>query len=195
VHPPGRGVLRWSRAGLLVALTVLTSLGGHALAGGTVRVSTPMVLGVLALGAMCVAAADTRRSAREIFGVVLLAQPVLHLLAGMGGHPHAHAGDLGAAVAPAMTPALAGPSPATAVMVAAHVAAAGVLSVLLAAADRVLWALAGLRVRVPVPVVVAGPPPCRPLPLRHDDACVPLRSALRCAPRLRRGPPVVAVAP
>ncbi len=195
MHAPGRGVLRWSRAALLAALTVLVSLGGHALAGGTVHVSAPMVLGVLALGAMCVAAADTRRSAREIFPVVLLAQPVLHLLAGMGGHAHPPGGDLGTAAAPVVIPALTGPSPATAVMVAAHVAAAVVLSVLLAAADRVLWALAGLRVRVPVPAVAAGPAPCRSLPARRDDACVPVRSALRCAPRLRRGPPVVAVAP
>ena len=44
VHPLGQGPTRWLRAGVLVALTVLVSLGGHALAGGTVHVSGPMVL-------------------------------------------------------------------------------------------------------------------------------------------------------
>ncbi|MGB9375315.1 MAG: hypothetical protein WCA82_14290, partial [Jiangellales bacterium] len=81
MRSPGTGAARWARAGLLALLTVLISVGGHALAGGTVTLSMPLLLGGAALGALCVAAADVRRSFVEIVGVVLLAQPVLHLLA------------------------------------------------------------------------------------------------------------------
>jgi hypothetical protein len=185
VLEPGRGLARWVRAGVLVALTVLVSIGGHVLAGGTVHLSGPAALGVLALGAMCVAAADTRRSAREILPVVLVAQPVLHLLASMGGHAHA-------AQPVAGTPAATG---AGLPMVAAHVAGAAVVSLLLAHADRLVWALAGLRVRLAVPAVVpAGPPAWRPVVVPHRPALgVPARAALRAVPA-RRGPPAVAVA-
>lgn len=180
VHPLGQGPTRWLRAGVLVALTVLVSLGGHALAGGTVHVSGPMVLGVLALGAACVAAAEVRRSFPEILAVVLLAQPVLHLLASMGGHQHG-----------AGNPTTAGG--VSTGMLLAHLAASVLVSALLADADRVLWALAGLVVRVlppaaaPVPVPAAGVPVVR-------VPCVPLPLALRSAPRRRRGPPVVVAA-
>ncbi|MGA7688498.1 MAG: hypothetical protein WCA29_04620, partial [Jiangellales bacterium] len=92
MRSPGTGAARWARAGLLALLTVLISVGGHALAGGTVTLSMPLLLGGTALGALCVAAADVRRSFVEIVGVVLLAQPVLHLLASMGGHGHAGTG-------------------------------------------------------------------------------------------------------
>ena len=179
MHSPGQGLTRWLRAGVLVALTVLVSLTGHALAGGSVHVSGPMLLGVLALGAACVAAAEVRRSFPEILAVVVLAQPVLHLLASMGGHH-------GSGHAPAATGVTTG-------MVLAHLVAAVLVSALLADADRVLWALTGLVVRVLPPAVVPLPAPAPQARLVRVP-CVPLRSALRSAPRHRRGPPLVLAA-
>lgn len=163
-----------SRAGLLALLTVLISVGGHALAGGTVHLSMPMLLGAAGLGALCVAAADVRRSFGEIFAVVLLAQPVLHLLASMGGHgPHA------------------APMAMTSTMAAAHVGAALVVSAMLADAERALWALAALflPVRLPAPA-----PTCRcapPAVPTFDDAPAPLFSVALASPVWRRGPPTV----
>jgi hypothetical protein len=180
VRSPGRGVLRWTRAGVLVGLTVSVSLGGHVLGGGAVALSPPMLLGVLALAAMCVAAAESRRGVGEIFAVVLVSQPVLHLLASMGHH---HA----AAVAPSHD---LGVSPG---MVVAHVLAAAALSVLLASADRLVWWFAAFARRATVlPLPALLPPRARPPipPLLGD---LPARTALRASP-LRRGPPVAAAA-
>lgn len=174
VTTPGKGSLRWARAGLLAALTVLLSVGGHALAGGAVHLSMPMLIGAAALGGLCVAAADVRRSFGEIFAVVLLAQPVLHLLASMGGHGPQSA-----------------PMSMTAGMAVAHVGAALVASVLLADAERAFWALAGLfsPVRLPSPV-----PACRCAPpgvSTYDDAPEPLFSVALASSVSRRGPPMV----
>ena len=73
-----------ARAAVLAVLTTLVSLTGHVLAGGAIHVSGPMLLAALALGGMAVAAAEVRRSFPEILAVVLLAQPVFHLLASLG---------------------------------------------------------------------------------------------------------------
>jgi hypothetical protein len=183
VQSPGHGAARWLRAAALVALTALVSIGGHALAGGPVHVSGPMVLGVLALGAMCVAAADVRRTFPEILAVVLLAQPPLHLLASLGGHDHS---------APvSLTAESAGITPS---MLIAHGAAALLVSVLLADVERLWWALDGLRWRTRLPEYVAAVPVATPtiVPVAAED--VPTASALRAAPRYRRGPPVVVAA-
>ena len=177
MRSPGTGAARWARAGLLALLTVLISVGGHALAGGTVTLSMPLLLGGAALGALCVAAADVRRSFVEIVGVVLLAQPVLHLLASMGGHGHAGA-DTGAAVGPGM--------------VLAHVGAAVAVSVLLADAERAFWTIAGLMRPVRVP---DAPPACR-RPVSGlavvNLAPTPLHSVRLVTGRFGRAPPVVA---
>lgn len=165
------------RAGLLAVLTVLISLGGHALAGGSVHLSLPLLLGGAALGALCVAAADVRRSFGEIVAVVLTAQPVLHLLASMG-----HGG---AAAAPPDS-AHVGPG-----MVLAHVGAAVVVSALLADAERAWWTLAGLlaplRLPRPVPLVVDALAPV----LVGDRRARPLYNVGLTAGVRGRGPPVV----
>lgn len=180
MRSPGKGAARWARAGLLALLTVLISVGGHALAGGTVTLSMPLLLGGAALGALCVAAADVRRSFAEIVGVVLLAQPVLHLLASMGGHGHAGAGT--EAVVAAVDPG----------MVLAHVGAAVAVSVLLADAERAFWTMAGLMRPVRVP---AAPPACR-RPVSGlavvNLAPTPLHSVRLVTGRFGRAPPVVA---
>ncbi len=181
----GQGWPRLLRAGLLVALTVLVSLGGHVLAGGTVQASAPVVLGVLALGAICVAAADTRRGVIEILPVVLLAQPVLHLLVSMGA-AHSHAGASGPA-GHAAVPSVP--------MLLAHATAAVVVSVLLAHADTVVWALAGLARRLVLPVrpSLVVPTLSRPAVMPALTSLPPC-SASRAAPPLRRGPPRALVA-
>jgi len=178
VRTPGTGAARWARAGLLALLTVLISVGGHALAGGTVTLSMPLLVGGVALGALCVAAADVRRSFAEIVGVVLLAQPVLHLLASMGGHGHGHA-----------APGTLGVGPG---MVLAHVGAALAVSVLLADAERAFWTMAGLMRPVRVP---DAPPACR-RPVSGlavvDLAPTPLHCVRLVTGRFGRAPPVVA---
>lgn len=196
---PGRGPQRWLRAGLLAALTVLVSIGGHALAGGSVHLSLPLLLGGAALGALCVAAADVRRSFAEILAVVLLAQPVLHLLAAMGGHGHAAAAP---GPDPAVTggPAIGGLGIGGLGMVLAHIGAALLVSVLLADAERAVWTLAGLLAPLLTPLLA-------PLRLPHaarrvllvpvvvpvaDRGDTPLLRRLLGSALRRRGPPVVA---
>ena len=177
VSTPSRGAARLARAAALALLTTLVSLTGHALAGGALHLSAAMLLASLALGAMAVAAAEVRRSFPEILAVVLLAQPVFHLLASLGGHG-SHA------------------SPATGMgagMVLAHVVGALVASVLLAGAESAVWALAGLLapLRVPStePTGVCTPPRVAP-----RDASATWRPAWHPGAVLGRGPPVVACA-
>jgi hypothetical protein len=179
VRTPGTGATRWARAGLLALLTVLISVGGHALAGGTVTLSMPLLLGGAALGALCVAAADVRRSFAEIVAVVVLAQPVLHLLASMGGHGHAGPG------------AVVGVGPG---MVLAHGVAAVAVSLLLADAERAFWTMAGLMRPLRMPDT---PPACR-RPLSGlavvDCTPTPLHSVRLVTGRFGRAPPMVAAA-
>lgn len=174
VTSPGTGWGRLTRAGLLAALTMLISVGGHALAGGAVHLSMPLLIGAAALAALCVVAADVRRSFGEIVAVVLLSQPVLHLLASMGAHgPHAET------------------MPLTVGMAAAHVGAALVGSALLADAERAFWTLAGLftPVRIPRPAPVCRcAPPAVPT---FDDRPSPLLFVALASSVSRRGPPTV----
>lgn len=174
----GTGAPRWARASLLATLTVLVSVGGHALAGGTVELSLPLLLGGMALGLMCVAAADVRRSFREILAVVLLAQPVLHLLASMGAH-----GTHGSV------------EPVSAAMVLAHVGAALVVTVLLAGAERGVWTYAELLRPARLPSVAE---PARfEWPTLGVDAAwsTPLVPRWLTQPLSGRGPPVMVSTP
>ncbi len=181
----GRGWPRLLRAGLLVTLTVLVSIGGHVLAGGAVHASAPAVLGVLALGAICVAAADTRRGVAEILPVVGLAQPVLHLLVSMGA-THGHG-------AGASLPAVS--SVSTVGMLLAHGVAAVVVSVLLAHAETLLWVLMGLARRMSLPRwQPVGVPALSRLAVAPRVCALPPCSGMRAAPPLRRGPPGALVA-
>jgi hypothetical protein len=161
----------------LALLTTLVSLTGHVLAGGALHVSGPMLLAALALGGMAVAAAEVRRSFPEIFAVVLLAQPVFHLLASLGGH--------GSHASPATGMGVA--------MVLAHVIGALVASALLAGAESAVWALAGLLapLRIPstVPAAVSSRPAVQPRGLSAT-----WRPAWHAGAVLGRGPPVVACA-
>lgn len=172
----GRGAPRLLRASALAVLTALVSLSGHVLAGGALHLTLPLLIGAVALGAMAAAAADARRSFPEILAVVVLAQPVFHLLASLGGHG-SHA------------------SPATGMgagMLLAHLIGASLAAVLLSGAESALWALAGLFSPASVPTtdptcVCAPQTPC---PL-HAVARSWRPRRLVASLRLR-GPPVVA---
>ncbi len=175
---PGNGVARWARAAVLALVTVLVSIGGHALAGGAVHLSLPMLLGALGLGALAVAAADVRRSFAEIVVVVLVAQPVLHLLVSLGGH--------GTHASPAAGMGIG--------MLLGHTAAALAVSVVLAGAEAAVWTIAGvlspLRVPTSEPVCSCAPPRSCPT----DRSPQLGRSALLPGALFSRGPPVVVCA-
>jgi hypothetical protein len=136
-----------------------------------------MLLAALALGGMAVAAAEVRRSFPEILAVVLLAQPVFHLLGSLGGHgSHASpAAGLGAG------------------MVLAHVVGALVASALLAGAESAVWALAGLLApsRIPTTEPMHVSTPSAPQP---RDRSATWRPAWHPGAVLGRGPPVAASA-
>lgn len=178
VTAPGKGVARWARAAVLAVVTVLISIGGHALAGGAVHLSLPMLLGALGLGALAVAAADVRRSFGEILVVVLVAQPVLHLLASLGGH--------GTHASPAAGMGIG--------MLLGHGVAALLASVVLAGAEAAVWSIAGAlspsRLPTAEPVCACAPP--RACPTDHSPEHA--RSALLAGALSSRGPPAVACA-
>ncbi|WP_123788580.1 hypothetical protein [Phytoactinopolyspora halophila] len=172
---PGRGMARVVR-GLILATTCLgMSLAAHVAAGGVVHLSVDVVAGGLALSAMCVAAADTRRSFGGILGVVVLSQLVLHLFAGAGGH-HGEVSSYG------WTPT----------MLASHVIAAVVLSALLAHGERLVWALWGLTRLLPrVPPVQDVSPPAGPAPSvlqSYRPICRNLRDLCLSGPGTRAPP-------
>jgi hypothetical protein len=169
--------------------TLVVSVSGHVVGGGSVAlgegpIGAGTVLGGLLLAAIAVAAAETRRSGWAVLGVVLGAQPFFHVLAEAGGHGGASSHAHGAAAG------------FDSRMVLGHVAAAAVVTVLLTAADRVVWgrwALATRFVRVlrlasPVPWV--APAGVRPMPVAAHRAV-----SLQVAAWIGwRGPPAVAAA-
>ncbi|WP_129668954.1 hypothetical protein [Phytoactinopolyspora endophytica] len=121
---PGKGAARLARGSILAAVCLGMSMVAHVVAGGVVHVTSGMVAGGAALSAMCIAAADTRRSFGGILAVVLLSQVGLHLFAGAGGH-HVESAGYGWTMS----------------MVASHAVAAVVVSAMLAYAERLVWAL------------------------------------------------------
>jgi hypothetical protein len=130
------------------------------------------------LAGACVALADRRLSAGGIAALLLAAQPGFHVLLSFSGH--GHGGDM-------TTPSLS--------MVAGHLAAAGVLTILLAGGESVLWSMAALssvvlprRVR-PLLLPTEFPGHVRAVPNSSDR--MPhtyLLSITRTAPH--RGPPL-----
>ncbi|NEE03858.1 hypothetical protein [Phytoactinopolyspora halotolerans] len=138
---PGQGVARVARGSVLAVCCLAMSLVAHAAAGGAVHVTSGTVVGGLALSGMCIAAADARRSFGGILTVVLLSQIGLHLFAGAGGH---HVESSGYGWSPGM--------------VASHAVAAVAVSVLLAHAERLVWALWSLT-RLPRVPLLGDPAP------------------------------------
>ncbi len=103
----------------------------HAAAGGDVTTQPGFVAVALLLCVACVALADRRRSVVEIAALLVLTQPVLHVLLTLDGHH-----DGASSVVPSGGMALA------------HVLSAVVLTFLLAGAENVAWSLASLSATV-----------------------------------------------
>lgn len=175
---PGRGRARVYRGLTLSAACLATPAVAHVAAGGGVPAAGPLLFVAALLSVACVALADRRRTAGEIAAILLLSQPVLHVLFALSGHGTA-------AVVP---------SPAMAI---GHGLAALSLTAILAGAEALTWSLAALSATVLLrraralftfaarAVVPAAPP-------HGADASTPayVRHLTDTAPR--RGPPVIA---
>ncbi len=96
-------------------------------AGGAVPTHAGFLLGAALLSVACVGLADRRRFAGEIACVLFFSQPALHVLLVLAGQ---HGGE--ASVVPSTA------------MIVAHGVAASVLTVLLAGAEAVAWAMQSL---------------------------------------------------
>lgn len=163
----------------MAAACLLVPTAAHVAAGGAAPVQAGFLVMAALLSVACVALADRRRSAGEIAALLLLTQPLLHVLLTLGGH-----GD--------MTSAVPGPS-----MALAHIVSAGTLTILLAGAENVAWSLAALSATVLLTRVrrlLARPPLPRPARVVVDsvaDAATP-RSVELIRSTPWRGPPVPA---
>jgi hypothetical protein len=124
---PDNGALRIVRGSLvgLVALTV--ALAMHVLANGAVPALGPLVLALPVVSAVGIALANRRYTWRRAFAVLLLLQPIVHLLAESTAHTHD------------VPPTALSPSNGF-TMLLAHIVAAGLAATWLAAADRIVWA-------------------------------------------------------
>jgi hypothetical protein len=175
----GSGHGRVGRGLTLSAACLLVPALAHALAGGGVPAVGPFVFAAGLLSAACVSLADRRLSVSGIATLLFASQPVFHVLLSLSAHGHG------------------GGTPASVVgMVAGHAVAAGVLTVLLAGGESVLWSMAALSSvlllrRVRTLLFPATSP--RPVPLtpRADDDSRNryVLSITRTAPR--RGPPLL----
>lgn len=170
---PAVGLPRYVRGTALSAACLLLSLAAHAAAGGHVRLGVGLWTAVLLLSAFCVLAANRRATPYEIGAVVAVSQVLLHVFAGLGGHP-THSVD-----------------PATPGMWAAHLTAGTLMTVLLAQGERLVWVLFALFERL-VRLAIVWPVPARPrtLAVPHRVPDVP-RIRVVAEPVGERGPPLV----
>lgn len=147
--------LRTARGLVLATVVLLAGSGGHALAGGTLP-GLPVLAALLAaLTPVAALLLGRRIDALQAGLLLLLGQAVVHLalMSAVPDHATGAAGAAGAAHG------------ATPTMLLAHLAAAGVGGVWLAAGERALWTVldlalvrlvAVLVLRRPVPVPVPG---------------------------------------
>ena len=174
----GHGRGRIGRGLTLSAACLALPAIAHAAAGGGAPAAGPFLFATGLLSAACVALADRRIGAGRIAVLVFASQPAFHALLNLSAHGH------GSAATPSVG------------MVVGHAAAAGVLTVLLAGGEAVLWSMAALSAVlfgrcVWIPAFSVTAPRLAPLSLLGDDAAsrfVLLVS--RTAPR--RGPPLPA---
>jgi hypothetical protein len=174
----GRGRGRVERGLTLSAACLVVPAIAHALAGGGVPAVGPFLFAAGLLSAACVSLADRRLSVGAIATLLFASQPVFHVLLSLSAHGHG------------------GGRPVSVVgLVAGHAVAAGVLTVLLAGGESVLWSMAALasvlllrRVRT-LPLSAPSPRP-GPTPRTDDDSSNRyVLSITRTAPR--RGPPLL----
>jgi hypothetical protein len=176
-----RGVPRVARGVGLAVCCAALGVAGHAAASGRLPELGPAVVLTVLLAAAGIALADRQRGLPAIASTVGGTQVGLHFLLDVLGHGHA---------AGATPPA---PPADPVVMTGVHVVAAIVTALLLAGAERSIFALAGVLgwllrgvpVR-PLAMPACGPPVALPI---MDGTPGELRLLLR---RIhgRRGPPV-----
>ena len=177
---PTRGVPRLARgAGLAVCCAAL-GVAGHAAAGGQLPAPGPTVVCTVLLAIAGIALADRQRGLPAIASAVGGTQAGMHLL--LDALAPGHAGHPVPPVSPADPVAMTG----------LHVVAAIVTALLLAGAERSIFALAAvlgwLFRGVPArPVAVLSPGPLVALPALDVPVCE-LRLLL-CRMHGRRGPP------
>ena len=202
--------LRWTRAGTVATVATLLAIGAHVQAGGpapSLPVLAVLVLGLTAASATVLAGpASTGRVVMLTAGGQLVAHQVLTAasaaaaagsptrgMAGMAGMAGHHAGHVVEHGAPdtvsgigALVPPLLAPD---ARMVAAHLAAAVVVGLWLAAGERAVWTLLThiwRSLRLPVSTAPSTPVP--------DSAPAPQLAGTTLARMavgsvVRRGPP------
>lgn len=179
VPPPGRGLLRFVRGGVLAAFCLLLSLTAHVAGGGAPHLSSGLLVAGALLSVVCVAAADRQRGPGGIAAVLAVSQVLFHLLSAGGEHGAAASGT----VAPSLT------------MVAAHALAALVVGLLLAHGERLVWSLVALcgvlRAILLVRLTLVGPPGT-PLVPAAERATVGQGAFPRSGPAWR-GPPVPSI--
>ena len=122
MRTPGRGRLRAARGAALAAACLGLPVVAHVVAGGHAPSPGPFLLAAALFSTACVALAARRLGAGQVVALVLLSQPVLHVLLTLSGHQ-----DDAWAVDSAMA--------------AWHAAAAVVVGCLLAGAESVVWSL------------------------------------------------------
>ena len=175
---PGRGVTRVVRGFFVAQVCLALSVGSHAAAGGPVHLNARTGFAWLALSFLCVAAAQRRRRFAGIVTTVMASQVVLHLVMTPAHSQMDHSmHGAGAATAP------------DAAMIAGHVIAAVLASILLNYGEHLVWAV-WCRARLP-----RVPSTLYPAPAEDHPALVPVAVRAPDDGRLydggatRRGPP------
>ena len=204
--------LRWTRAGTVATVATLLAVGAHVQAGGpapSLPVLAFLVLGLTAASATLLAGpASTVRVVLLTAGGQLVAHHVLTAasapavdgsatggmagMAGMAGHHAGHVLEHGAPGAvPGVAPLFPHLLPADARMMAAHLAAAVVVGLWLAAGERALWTLLThiwRSLRLPVSTAPSTPVPGRaPAPQLAGTTL----ARIAAGSVVRRGPPAL----
>src|SRR6478735_767691 len=199
--------LRWTRAGTVATVATLLAVGAHVQAGGpapSLPVLAFLVLGLTAASATLLAGpASTVRVVLLTAGGLVVAHQVLTApsapaaarsptpgMAGMAGHHTGHVGEHGAPdAAPgvgALAPHLLGADPR---MMAAHLAAAVVVGLWLAAGERAVWTLLTdiwRSLRLPVSTAPSTPVPAGAAAPRLAGTTL---ARMVAGSVVRRGPP------
>lgn len=176
---PGVGLLRGVRAGLLATAVVGLSLVSHRLAGGAAPGTVPILVLVMLTAVVVRGLLGRRMALPLLLGLLGFGQVVLHytfeqcaLLAATPAPMHAHAAE--------------NPGP----MIAGHVAATLVVSMLLTHADRALWTLWSWLTMRSVPSTLL-----RPIDREHDVLVLASTHTVPVAPGrgavMGRAPPVL----
>lgn len=178
VPPPGRGLPRFVRGGVLAGFCLLLSLTAHVAGGGAPHLSPGLLVAGALLAVVCVATADRQRGLGGIVAVLGTSQVLFHLLSAGGEH--------GGTVSATVTPGAS--------MVLTHAVAAAIVGVLLAHGERLVWslvALCGVLWAIRLVRLLVTPPGAPPVPA-VERANLPRGIFPRSGPAWR-GPPVLSI--